>query len=167
MNALCHRAYEGLSGSVRVALFDDVIEITNPGSLPDGLQLNDLGTGISMLRNPVIARGLSEIGLIEGWGTGIQVAQEALRMASLPPASFHLKGFFMQISSNWRWAGNIPVPEQKVLSLAASQGSITSVEVITLLSTSERSARRILQSLVEKKYLSKSGTTKAASYHLK
>jgi predicted HTH transcriptional regulator len=83
LNALCHRAYEGSSGSVRIALFDEVVEITNPGSLPDGLHLNDLGTGISMLRNPVLARGFSEIGLIEGWGTGIQVAQEALRQASL------------------------------------------------------------------------------------
>ncbi len=36
-----------------------------------------------MLRNPVLARGFSEIGLIVGWGTGIQVAQEALRKASL------------------------------------------------------------------------------------
>jgi ATP-dependent DNA helicase RecG len=166
LSALCHRAYEGSSGSVRVALFDDVVEITNPGSLPDGLQLNDLGTGISMLRNPVLARGFSEIGLIEGWGTGIHVAQEALRHASLPPAEFNLKGFFTQVSSNWRWATNLPEGEQKTLTLAVTMGAITTGEVATLLNTSERSARRILQTLVTKKYLLKSGTTKAAAYRL-
>ena len=56
INAVCHRSYEPGTGPVRLAVFDDLIEITNSGPLPEGLELSDLGTGISVLRNPILAR---------------------------------------------------------------------------------------------------------------
>lgn len=167
LNALCHRTYEGPGTSIHVALFDDVLEITNPGSLPEGLEIQDLGAGISMLRNPILAKGFNEIGLIEGWGTGIQVAQQFLRDAMLPPAQFHLKGFFFQVTSVWRWSSALDEAEQNLLNQAAQSGSLNSAEAASRLGLSERSARRILVSLAEKGYLLKSGSTRAASYKLK
>lgn len=34
INALCHRSYESISGSVSLAIYDDRVEIENPGRLP-------------------------------------------------------------------------------------------------------------------------------------
>lgn len=166
LNALCHRAYEDSGGVLHVALFDDMLEITNPGSLPEGLDLADLGTGISMLRNPVLARGLNEIGLIEGWGTGIQTAQRELLAAGLPQASFKLKGFFFQVASIWRWKADLTDEEQAILSQAAAAGSLSSSEVAEKLGMSERTSRRLLGALVEKGLLIKTGATRAAAYRL-
>jgi predicted HTH transcriptional regulator len=166
LNALCHRAYEDAGGVLHVALFDDMLEITNPGSLPEGLDLADLGTGISMLRNPLLARALNEIGLIEGWGTGIQTAQKELQAASLPQARFHLKGFFFQVASVWRWKADLTDEEQGILTQAAAAGSLSSAEVAVKLGLSERSARRILGVLVEKGLLIKTGSTRGAAYKL-
>ena len=57
--------------NIKVAVFDDRIEITSPGMLPFGLTLEAAISGVSKLRNRVIGRVLRELGLIEQWGSGI------------------------------------------------------------------------------------------------
>ena len=166
VNSLCHRSWEEGSGPVRLALFDDVIEITSSGTLPEGLELNDIGAGISVLRNPIIARAFNEIGLIEGWGTGIRLAQAELAEAKLPPAEVKLKGFFTQISSIWRWPSDLNPAQQEILELAAANRRVTAVQVADLLQVSDRTARNRLATLVTRGLLVKTGTTKSAQYHL-
>jgi predicted HTH transcriptional regulator len=55
----------------RNSIFDDRIEIENPGLLPFGLTLEDLPRGISKLRNRVIGPAFHALGLVEQWGSGI------------------------------------------------------------------------------------------------
>jgi ATP-dependent DNA helicase RecG len=166
INALCHRSFEKNTGSVRCAIFDDVIQITNPGTLPDGLELSDIGTGISVIRNPLIARIFNEIGLIEGWGTGIQVAQQELARQNLPPAKIEQKGFFIQVTSSWRWPIDLSDKETAVLRATASQGSITSDVVASMNKISERAARKVLANLLNKGLVMKIGSTKGSVYKL-
>lgn len=72
VNAVVHADYS-LSGSpIRVAIFDDRLEIDNPGLLPFGITLEQIKQGISKIRNRVIARVFQELGIIEQWGSGIQ-----------------------------------------------------------------------------------------------
>ena len=70
INALVHRNY-ALNESVKVAIYDDRIEILSPGGLYGSMTLEDALSGRSVLRNPVIARSLEKIGIIESWGSGI------------------------------------------------------------------------------------------------
>jgi ATP-dependent DNA helicase RecG len=143
-----------------------MIELTNPGSLLEGLELKDLGSGLSTLRNPIIAKGFRELGMLESWGTGIQSAQTWIQEASLPPARFQLKGFFFQVSSIWRWSETLDEVEQKVLSIVTKNGHSTSTEVAATIGLTDRSIRRILADLVKRGYLKKTGTTRDASYRL-
>jgi len=56
VNAICHRDYES-TGNVQVRIFDDRIEVWNPGRLPDPLTLEDLKKRHkSIPRNPLIAK---------------------------------------------------------------------------------------------------------------
>lgn len=164
VNALCHRDYGTGTGPVRLAIFDDIIEITNPGALPPGLELADLGTGVSVLRNPVIGRVLEEMGLIEGWGTGIQVAQRALAGASLPPAQFLLRGHFTQVSSKWRWPADLSEDLELILQAAAERGHVDSRSVAATLGCTDRAARMKLRKLVDRGLLLKRGNTRGATY---
>lgn len=164
INAICHRMYTQGTSTIKLAIFDDIIEITNPGTLPNGLELADMGTGISVIRNPVIARAFNEIGLIEGWGTGITIAQSELTSAGLPKAKINLKGFFTQISSIWRWSDNLPSKEQVIIQDALKRGSTNSIAVMNSLKCSERTARNMLSRLVNKGLLVKEGTTKGTTY---
>ena len=75
-NALVHTDYSQRGAPIRVAFFDDRIEIENPGVLIPGLSIEDLPRGISRLRNRVIGRVFRELGLIEQWGSGVPVIME-------------------------------------------------------------------------------------------
>jgi predicted HTH transcriptional regulator len=71
-----------------VAVFQDRVEIENPGILLPGLTVEELHEGVSRLRNRVIARTFKELGLIEQWGSGIQRMATACSSAGLPSPDF-------------------------------------------------------------------------------
>lgn len=71
INAIAHADYAQRGAPIRIAIFDNRIEIENPGLIPFSLTINDLYEGVSKLRNPVIGRVFHELRLIERWGSGI------------------------------------------------------------------------------------------------
>ena len=71
INAIVHRDYSNMGRNVKVAVYDDRIEIISPGAFPNNLLLEDVLLGRSEVRNRVIARVLKELGYIEQWGSGI------------------------------------------------------------------------------------------------
>jgi predicted HTH transcriptional regulator len=83
INAVAHADYAQRGAPIRVAIFDDRLEIENPGLLPFGLTVEDLEQGVSKLRNRVIGRVFHALGLIEQWGSGIQRMNAACREAGL------------------------------------------------------------------------------------
>ena len=72
INAVVHGDYSQRGGPLRVAFFDDRIEVENPGILVPGMRIEDMKQGISKIRNPTIARVFRELGLIEQWGSGVR-----------------------------------------------------------------------------------------------
>ncbi len=64
VNAVCHRDYFEKGASVMIEIFDDRVEISNPGGLPSGLNAKEFGTK-SVVRNPVIASLLNRADYIE------------------------------------------------------------------------------------------------------
>jgi predicted HTH transcriptional regulator len=83
MNAIVHADYAQHGAPIRLALFDDRVEIENPGLLPFGLTIEDIQQGVSKLRNRVIGRVFHELRLIEQWGSGIQRMTTACLEAGL------------------------------------------------------------------------------------
>ncbi len=76
-NAVAHSDYSHRGMSLRVAVFDDRLEVENPGGWPVGFSEEDFKAGISRPRNPVIARVLRELDVIERWGSGYRRIVEA------------------------------------------------------------------------------------------
>jgi len=72
INALVHTDYSQHGAPIRIAFFDDRIEIENPGILLPGMTIEDMKDGVSKIRNPVIARIFRELDLIEQWGSGVR-----------------------------------------------------------------------------------------------
>ena len=88
VNAICHREY-GDPGNVQVRIFDDRLEVWNPGLLPEGLTIEALRTAhISIPRNPIIANCFFLSKYIEQWGTGTIRMIAACREARLPGPQF-------------------------------------------------------------------------------
>jgi len=70
VNAVCHRDYFS-TGNVQIGIYDDRVEIWNPGKLPEPLTPAMLkGEHQSIPRNPLIANTLFLIRYIEQWGKG-------------------------------------------------------------------------------------------------
>jgi ATP-dependent DNA helicase RecG len=70
-NAICHRDYTIPGGAVAVAMYDDHLEITNPGDLHFGITPEKLTRPHeSKPWNPIIANVFYRAGVIERWGTG-------------------------------------------------------------------------------------------------
>jgi predicted HTH transcriptional regulator len=59
INAVVHADYSQRGGPIRIAFFNDRLEIENPGLLPFGLTVQDMREGISRLRNRVVGRPFS------------------------------------------------------------------------------------------------------------
>ena len=80
VNALVHSDYAQRGTPIRVAFFDDRIDVESPGLLLPGMTIDDMKNGVSRIRNPVIARVFRELGLIEQWGSGVRrIFDEAAR----------------------------------------------------------------------------------------
>ena len=92
-NAVMHRDYFEAGANVFVEIYDDRIEISNPGGLPKGLNKEELGTR-SVRRNPLIADLLHRIAFIEKAGTGIRRMIEDARKHKCPEPKFTVNGFF-------------------------------------------------------------------------
>ncbi|TQE98799.1 MAG: AAA family ATPase [Spiribacter salinus] len=72
INALVHADYSQRGTPIRVAFFDDRIDVESPGYLLPAMTIEDMKSGVSRIRNPTIARVFRELGLIEQWGSGVQ-----------------------------------------------------------------------------------------------
>ena len=74
-NALIHRSYLELGSEVHVDIFDDRLEITSPGGMVSGKNIQDLDLSksiISKRRNPVLADVFARLGYMERQGSGIK-----------------------------------------------------------------------------------------------
>ena len=71
LNAIIHRDYTRNS-DIKIAIYDDLVEIVSVGGLVNGLTIEDINSGRSELRNRVLANLFKELGFIESWGSGIQ-----------------------------------------------------------------------------------------------
>ena len=96
INAVCHRDYFEIGARVMVEIFDDRVEITNPGGAPKGITAENFGS-VSIARNPVIASLLLRAHYIERMGTGIARMRQATEDAKTEAPRFEMNGFFKVI----------------------------------------------------------------------
>ena len=106
-NALIHRDYAMHGGSIALAIYDDHLEITNPGRFHFGLTPADLGhTHESRRWNPNIANVFYRAGVIEQWGTGgINILRWCQENTSPAPTWTQME--LMTVCVTFRPAGDI------------------------------------------------------------
>jgi ATP-dependent DNA helicase RecG len=92
-NAVCHRDYFEKGSRVMVEIFDDRVEVTNPGGAPKGITEDNFGS-VSITRNPIIASLLHRAHYIERMGTGIGRIRNAAKEANVAEPVFELNHFF-------------------------------------------------------------------------
>ncbi|MBA7534052.1 hypothetical protein ES705_26298 [subsurface metagenome] len=93
VNAVSHRDYFQYGAHTTVYIFDDRIEIGNPGGLPKGLSPEEFGKK-AVRRNQIVASLLQRVNLAENLGTGILKIKRLLKGAGCPVPEFEFGNFF-------------------------------------------------------------------------
>jgi ATP-dependent DNA helicase RecG len=106
VNAVAHRDYSEKGATVMIEVFNDRIEISNPGGLPKGLDKKDFGKR-TLARNPLLASLLNRAGYIEKLGTGIERMRSAMKNEGLAVPSFQFDHFFTVTFKRIHDAGNV------------------------------------------------------------
>ena len=164
MNAIVHADYAQPGAPIRVALFDDRLEVENPGLLPFGLTIEDIQRGISKLRNRVIGRVFEELALIEQWGSGIQRMTAACLERGFDAPRFEEIGthFRVTISNVPRRAAATDEKDKTILAAlatAANKGGLSTSQVAQRVRMSPRAARTRLAALVERGLVAEIGSS--------
>jgi predicted HTH transcriptional regulator len=73
VNSLVHRDYF-ISSTIKVFIFTDRVEIISPGKLPNSLTINNILSGISIAKNPILQNIAQHTLPYKGLGTGIMRA---------------------------------------------------------------------------------------------
>jgi ATP-dependent DNA helicase RecG len=170
-NALCHRDYADSANAV-VKIFDDRLEVWNPGGLPAGLSVEDLKKPHeSKPRNKLVARSFFLIKYIEQFGTGTGRMIRDCREAGVPEPEFE------STAASFRIVFRKPVPlEQRLAGLALNERQLEALRQLDrgtrmnredyqkITGASERTARRDLEGLLNMKLVVRTGAGKNARY---
>jgi ATP-dependent DNA helicase RecG len=70
VNALIHRDYF-INSTIKIFLFSDRIEIVSPGKLPNSLTVENIKSGVSISRNPILQTMAQHTLPYKGLGTGV------------------------------------------------------------------------------------------------
>ena len=88
-NAVLHRVYEGTNAPVRIYWYSDRIEILSPGGPFGHVTSANFGEpGVTDYRNPHLAEAMRNLGYVQHFGVGIQIARRELTKNGNPPLEF-------------------------------------------------------------------------------
>lgn len=175
INALAHTDYSIAGTFIEIAIFSDRLEINNPGMLPFGYTIEDFKTGVSRIRNRVIARVFSLLNLMESWGSGYKRIIETCENEGYPRPKWEELGasirvtFYPHEKSLLKQKDKEPFSdiEKEILFMLKKRDSIAFREIKEKLKNplSDRSLRYILNALKEKGALFSTGKGRAIVWH--
>lgn len=176
-NALAHRDYYS-NAEVQLSIFDDKIEIWNPGELLKPLSLEDLKKEHqSIPRNELIADSLFLIRYIEKWGRGTNRIIEEMLEHKLPEPVFMIKAgsfvirligpgkqFEEEIEKEKLHILDINERQKKAIEYIKMNGKITNREYRELFNVSHKTAHLELTDLVREGIVKQMGKGRSVIY---
>lgn len=175
INAIVHRDYTA-SSNVQVEIYDDRIDIWNPGTLLPGITIEDLYKidHKSVIRNKLIAQLFYDIGYIEKYGSGTIKIIELCRQNGMPNPE--LKEVFGGFSIVFRkdiyteeCLHNLGLNERQVKAILYVKNK-NNIDIKSFKSivpnVSEKTLYRDLQELIDKGILKEIGEKKGRKYKL-
>ena len=171
INAIAHRDYYS-SANVHISIFDDRVEIWNPGKLPPPLTPKDLKEEHKSIPvNPSLANLLFLIKYIERWGTGTNDIIKWCREEDLPEPIFkEVTGGFAVVLRKFQIPENLESLElnerqKKVIEYLKKYRKITNREYQNLCPDVNRETlRKDLNDLINKKAIIRKGEKKGIYY---
>jgi len=150
-NAIVHADYSQHGSRIRIAIFENRLEIDNPGGLPPGLTIDDIRRGVSKLRNRVIGRVFHELRLIEQWGSGIPRMVSTCREAGLPEPMFEEIGAGFRVTLFRERSAPLDLDglDQAVLDFVKDRSGASTRDIAVRIDRTPRATRARLRRLLD------------------
>lgn len=156
INAICHRTYTD-PAMVQVRIYDDRLEVWNPGKLPPDLTIEQLyHEHASHPRNPRLAGAFHHAGLIERWGTGTLRIITACQTQGIDRPDFIMEGgmFIVRfrttaVQKNLSKDVTLNERQQRVLEYIREHGRISAGEYQRIFGIQRTQAFRDLTELIQ------------------
>ncbi len=167
MNAICHRDLYEEGGTIMVEVYDDRVEISNPGGLLPVVAA-EFGHK-SMSRNPLIFGLFTRMHIVEKVGSGIPRMRRLMKEAGLPDPKFDTQGFFTvtfmkraktNSATDGTLNGTLNGTEQLVFECIKATPGITANALIQQTSKSVRTIRRVVKTLIDNESIEYRGSKK-------
>ena len=176
MNALVHREYS-ISASTLIGIYDDRMEFTSVGGLPNGISEEDMRLGISVCRNQNLANIFYRLQLIEAYGTGIPKIFHAYEKETVKPSIKTSPNAFKVILPNCNYVQSAHTevneacaawdPEDRIVRYAENHKWFTKKEIMALLEVSSATASRYIRKMLDKHILIQHGEARNSRYTLR
>lgn len=184
INSLCHRDYMKHGGSIALAVYDDRMEISNHGGLLPTLTIEQIKSGFSELRNPLIAEVFYRCNMIERWGRGVPDMIKSCVAANDPEPEFATTQVEFKVIFRFPKSIKPPVikavkPQDQQVELSLRQQDIVAIlanhqelqmkEILTKLKNppAERTLRDDLAALRKAGIIGSKGHARTATWFLK
>jgi len=165
-NALVHRTWD-VNANIRVLMYSDKIEVFSPGGLPMGLSRDEYLNGyISSLRNPIIANVFFRLNIIEMFGTGIRRIKESYFDIKHKPVFETTENSIVTILPSITKKVDLSSDEKIIVELLSYGIRLASSELVNKTGYSKDKIVRLVNLLIEKKYVEKEGLGRGTRYYL-
>lgn len=161
-NTITHRDYE-INGSNLIHIFNDKIEFLSLGGLVGGLTVEDIKLGSSSSRNPNLVNLFHRLNFVEAYGTGIPRMYEEYKTSITSPEIKVAPNSFLVILPK------LNLKKEYVLIIDYLKKNIqgTRENFENVLSLGKSATINILNEMLEKEIIEKTGFSKNISYKLK
>lgn len=179
-NALAHRDYYS-NAEIQLSIYDDRIEVWNPGTLPKPLTPQKLKKKHrSIPRNSLLADKLFLIKYIEQWGRGTNRIMEWMKEENLPEPEFQNiaggfevtligpgRSFEREIEKQKLHELDLNQRQKKAIEYIKKSGRITKGEYMQINKISHKTAYEELNKMVGKNIIVRQGKGRATVYVFK
>jgi ATP-dependent DNA helicase RecG len=164
LNALTHRDYFSDTTHVYVHMHPGRLEISNPGGLPEGLSLEELGTR-AVPRNRLIADMFYRMGYVERLGSGIYRMRSAMAAVHLPAPRFMptMNAFRVELYSSFMTTGLSKV-ESEICQWLSHKERATIKEFLEAFSLAKATMHRRLAKLMKDGWVKVHGSGRGTFY---
>jgi ATP-dependent DNA helicase RecG len=166
INALVHRKYS-IPGPIKIALYDDRLELFSPGGFPGLISITNLGDGTTFLRNIVVARIARKMRLMEKLGTGIRLIFDSCLQAGLRRPEYNENGDFVKLTFYFEHVPRTAeFTESAIIEMAKSIEALRPSDLSRTYKVSRNTISRRLNALVHEKILKRYGKGAGVFYQL-
>ena len=167
-NGLVHRLWD-INAHIQIAMYDDRVEISSPGGLPQGLTIEDyLHEQVSILRNPIISGVFYRLDLIEQFGTGVRKIYKTYEDSITKP-KFKISENFIRVVLPVLDKDNhsLSKDEKVIYRLLEDEEELNRNELDIQSGFNKSKTLRVLNNLLEKDFIIKEGSGPGTSYSIK